>query len=160
MVQTKSVFDGTAVQAPLRNSACLWLWRITFNHTFNQLQVIKISSIWPVSSMEGSLLGVLNPLEGGTGQPAAQISTPLIMVQGGYLAILKLLCGSPFCNVSYLWPFIKAWVSFHALNSHFFGIWGILKARLFSPRPQTLLQLRTRLDQEVLRLGADQAMLR
>ena len=62
----------------------------------------KISGIWPVSSMEGSLLEGQNPLEGGTGQPAAQISTPLIMVQGGYLAILKLLGCSAVCNVSSL----------------------------------------------------------
>ena len=34
VVQTKSVFAGTAVQAPLRNSACVWLWWITFNQTF------------------------------------------------------------------------------------------------------------------------------
>ena len=33
------------------------------------------------------------------------------------------------------------------------GIWGILKSRLFSPRPQTLLQLKVRLDQEIARLA-------
>ena len=31
------------------------------------------------------------------------------------------------------------------------GIWG--KSRLFSPRPQTLLQLKVRLDQEIARLA-------
>ena len=41
-----------------------------------------------------------------------------------------------------------------------FGIWGILKSRLFSPRPQTMLQLKLRLDQEVARLAADQPLLR
>ena len=47
------------------------------------------------------------------------------------------------------------------LNSHLiFGIWGILKSRVFSPRPQTLLQLKVRLDQEVASLAADQGLLR
>ena len=40
------------------------------------------------------------------------------------------------------------------------GIWGILKSRVYCPRPQTLLQLRMRLDYEVARLAADGALLR
>ena len=46
------------------------------------------------------------------------------------------------------------------LNPLDYGVWGILKSRLFSPRPATMLELRTRLDQEVARLGQDQALLR
>ena len=46
------------------------------------------------------------------------------------------------------------------LNPLDFGIWGILKSRLHSPRAQTMLELRLRLDQEVGRLGQDQALLR
>ena len=33
------------------------------------------------------------------------------------------------------------------------GIWGILKARVNSPRPRTMLELRLRLDAEINRLG-------
>jgi len=47
------------------------------------------------------------------------------------------------------------------LNPLDYGIWGILKSRVYSQaRPRTMLQLRTRVDQEVARLGADRAMLR
>ena len=45
--------------------------------------------------------------------------------------------------------------------NNYTGIWGILKSRVYSQaRPRTMLQLRTRVDQEVARLGADRAMLR
>ena len=46
------------------------------------------------------------------------------------------------------------------LNPLDYGIWGILKGKVFSPRPQTILQLKTRLDHEVASLGADQGLLR
>ena len=46
------------------------------------------------------------------------------------------------------------------LNPLDYGIWGILKAKVYSPRPRTLFELRQRIDQEVAALGADQALLR
>ena len=40
------------------------------------------------------------------------------------------------------------------------GIWGILKARVNSPRPRTMLELRLRLDAEINRLGQETDLLR
>ena len=40
------------------------------------------------------------------------------------------------------------------------GIWGILKARVNSPRPQTMVELRMRLDAEINRLGQEADLLR
>ena len=48
----------------------------------------------------------------------------------------------------------------HDLNPLDYGIWGILKAKVYSIRPQTLLHLKTRLDQEVASPGANQGLLR
>jgi hypothetical protein len=45
------------------------------------------------------------------------------------------------------------------LNPLDFGIWGILKARVFTPRPRTLMELRTRIDQQVAELGNDRQLL-
>ena len=46
------------------------------------------------------------------------------------------------------------------LNPLDYGIWGILNAKVYSIRPQTLLHLKSRLDQEVASLGANQVLLR
>ena len=46
------------------------------------------------------------------------------------------------------------------LNPLDYGIWGILKAKVYSIRPQTFLYLKTQLDQEVASLGANQVLLR
>lgn len=49
VAQTKSVFSGTAVQAPLRNSACVWLSCFTSHNTvFSESQ--KLNPLWLTGS--------------------------------------------------------------------------------------------------------------
>ena len=116
------------------------------------MHLIWTSDTWQISLVEGSLLGGLRVLEGETGLPGALISTHWTSEQGGYLAETE--------KFNTWWEQILQNFDLK-LNSHlFYGIWGILKSRVFSPRPQTLLQLKVRLDQEVATLAADQGLLR
>ena len=80
----------------------------------------KISGTLPVSSMEGSLHGGQNPLEGGTGLPAALISLYIFKYRLPQISRLARTGLRQLCRQGFhiLWNVCSGPVSYTHLRAH------------------------------------------